>query len=200
MASKVGIAKSALRKIKASIITSFTDGTKNANAVNDLYDPLREDLLASHNWNFATKRAKLPQTTETPVSRFDHEYQLPTDWLKTVKVTDNDESIGRIDYQEEDGKILSSADDIFLVYISNVEDPNKMTSSFRETLAFRLAADLAVDIANSNTLSEIMMKRYEKQFRKARSNDTMGDQPPRMPRGSWTSVRFSSRGHGFGSR
>ena len=196
MASKVGIANSALRKINNQPIISFTDGGKPANAIVDLYDPLREDLLASHNWSFATKRATLAQTTNTPVSRFDFEYQLPADWLKMVKVSDNEQSLAGVDYQIEDGKVLSSAEEIFIVYIANIQDPNLMTASFRETLAFRIAADLGIALGNSMSLSEIMMKRYEKAFRKARSNDTMGDRPPRIRSGSWVTARFRGATNG----
>lgn len=203
MASKVGIINSALVKIGKSALTTLTGGNggnADVNVMNVLYDILLEDLLASHPWNFATKRAKLAQTVDVPVSRFDHEYQLPTDWLRTVKVSDNDEMTGRTNYQEEDGKILANSDDIYLVYISKVTDPNKMTVEFRETFAFRLAADSAIPIANSKSLAEQMMQRYEKWFRKARSIDTMGDQPPRMPVGSWTSARFGRFGGFFDPR
>jgi hypothetical protein len=92
MPSKVDIANRALRLIGGERITSFTQGTPNANKVTDLYDELVDDLLR-YPWNFATKRVKLAQSSTAPTFEFDHAYTLPSDWIYTVSVHGND--IGR---------------------------------------------------------------------------------------------------------
>ena len=66
MPAETDIVNVALRLICGSPITSMTDGTKNGNVANDVFDELRDDMLRSHNWNFATKRASLARSATTP--------------------------------------------------------------------------------------------------------------------------------------
>jgi len=199
MPSKVDIANVALRKLGGEAIASFTDGTPNANKVANLYDAKRQDLLRNHAWNFATKRAKLAQLASTPASGFDHDYQPPADWLRTVRVYDNDTGTGTVAYKEEDGVIRSSADELWITYVYDVDDPNRMTADFRELLATALAADLAVAIANSNSLADRLEVQLPSKERRARKNDAHGDAPDRLPVGSWVSRRYRSGSNASGS-
>ena len=56
MPAETDIVNVALRKIGATAITALDDGSTNANIAQDLYDEIRDSLLRSHPWNFATKR------------------------------------------------------------------------------------------------------------------------------------------------
>lgn len=190
MTAPVDIANVALTKIGATPITSFLDGSSSANAVAALYDAKRDELLRVHPWNFATKRAKLAQLSEVPALEFDHAYQLPDDWLRTVAVYDNDDAQGSPPpYKEEGRQILTSVDELWLRYIARIVDASAMTADFRETLACKLAAEMAVRLTNSNTLAELMQEHYERALRGARSTDSLGDRPDRRPHGSWMTRR-----------
>ncbi len=79
MATEVGVANAALRRLGANIIASFTEGTKSANCATEFYEETRDGLLRVHNWNFATKRVKLAQLATAPVFGYDHSYALPAD-------------------------------------------------------------------------------------------------------------------------
>lgn len=81
MASIVGVCNAALQLIKNSKqITSLEQGTKEANACEIIFDEMRDATLEVHNWNFATKRVKLAQLTDTPEFEWDYAYQLPSDF------------------------------------------------------------------------------------------------------------------------
>lgn len=190
MASEVAICNSALSKIGAAAIVSMTEGTRNANACNRQYAILRDALIRAHEWNFAIKRVKLAQLSGTPVSEFDFQYQMPSDWLRTVDVTDNDAGLGTVEYRIEGRIILSDANELWLRYVRQVTDPNEMPPDFREALAFMLGADLAVPIAQSNTLRQQMRDEFKSNLRTAKSTDGMEDYPVRMPEGSWVTERF----------
>jgi len=49
----------ALTTLGASTITDLTDDNERARKFNEVYSDIRDDLLYSHPWNFATKRAHL---------------------------------------------------------------------------------------------------------------------------------------------
>ena len=193
MASDTDIINFALRRVGAERITSRTDGTKGANVANDIYDELLDDMLRSHPWNFATKRKKLAQSSTDPVYEFDHAYPLPSDWLRTISVSDNDAGYGTILYRMElvaDVRaIVTSADDVWLRYVSRVTDPNIMTADFRKAFASALARDLSIPIASSNALHDRMSLLANSALLKARSSDALGASPELRPRGSWAASR-----------
>jgi len=186
-----------LRRIGATPIVSLTDGSESANAADDIYTEVRDDLLRSHPWNFATKRIKLAQSATAPTFEFDYAYPLPSDWLRTISVHDNDAGHGTVLYRMEQvndqNSIVVSSNEIWLRYVSQVTDPNIMTADFRNALEFVLARDLAIPLASSNSLEERMSVKADRAIARARSTDGMGSFPELRPRGSWASSRSGRR-------
>ncbi len=201
MPSETDVVNVGLRLVGASPITSLTDGSESANAANDIYTEVRDDLLRSHPWNFATKRQKLAQSSTTPTFEFDYAYPLPSDWLRTVSVHDNDAGYSTVLYRMEDisgqRAIVTSASEVWLRYIYQVTDPNLMPADFRRALALSIARDLAVPLASSNTLQDQLSKAADRAIARARSSDAMGSFPELRPRGSWASSRGGRRRNDF---
>lgn len=190
MATEIGICNSALSKIGVTrAIASLTEGSKTANACNEQYVKLRDDLLRAHTWNFAITRAELQASATAPASEYDFAYQLPSDWIRTVAVHDNDAGEGAVEYRIEGRQILANAPRAWLKYVKRVVDPNEMPADFREALALMLAAELAAPIANSNTLKTTLAAEFQRKHRKAKSTDAVEDYPESMPAGSWVTAR-----------
>jgi hypothetical protein len=189
MASIVGICNSALIKLGASTITSLTEGSKNANLCGEQYGKTRQALLRQHPWNFAIARAKLAQLAAPPPFEFAHAYQLPSDWLRTLAVSDNEGGVGAIEYRIEGRTLLAGADDVYLRYVKDETDPNAMDASFREALAFALAADLAIAITQSSTTRDQMLQGLNAALLAARSIDAIEDFPEPDPDPAWVAAR-----------
>ena len=198
MASETDIINAGLRRVGEERITSLTDGSKAANVANDIYEQVRDDLLRGHPWNFATKRKKLAQSSTDPVFEFDHAYPLPSDWLRTISVHDNDTGYGALLYRSElitasgggtQQAIITSADDVWLRYVVRITDVNLMPPDFREAFSLALARDFAIPIASSNSLYDRMEKKAKAAKLKAASTDALGAFPERRPRGSWAASR-----------
>lgn len=193
MASNTDIANRAMRLLKAQRITSLTDGSNNANTANDVFTDVRDDLLRSHNWNFATKRQKLAQNSTAPTFEFDNAYTLPADWVRTVSVHNNDAGAGRVLYREEEvatvGVIVTSADELWIRYVYRVTDPNRMASDFRTAFAFELALAMP-GISNLSAAREAALEnRAKARLRTAKHSDAVGSAPEQRPAGSWVTVR-----------
>jgi hypothetical protein len=191
--SETDIVNRALRLLKAQRITSLTDGSNNANQANDVFTQVRDDLLRSHNWNFATKRAKLAQNSTDPTFEFENAFTLPADWLRTVTVHDNDAGTGTVLWKEEEvagvGVISSSADELWIRYVYRVTDINRMAADFQTALAYELAISLP-GISNLPASREAELeKRAKGKLRKAKHSDAAGSFPERRPAGSWVTVR-----------
>tara|TARA_R110002096_G_scaffold53659_1_gene139267 strand:+ start:1329 stop:1934 length:606 start_codon:yes stop_codon:yes gene_type:complete len=195
MASETSIANVALRLVGGTRITSLTQGTPNANAVQDLYSNIRDELL-EFPWNFATKRVKLAESTTAPEFGFDNAFALPSDWLFTISAHDNDAGVGTIDFRHEQvasqNVISSNVESVYLVYTFKETDPNLMSAGFRKALSSALARDLAVTIANSNILEDQLSKRATKDLARAKGLDAMGSFSEPRPLGSWVTARIRS--------
>lgn len=182
-----------MRLLKAGRITSLTDGSNNANAANDVFVEVRDDLLRAHNWDFASRLIKLAQSSTTPVFEFDNAYALPADWIRTVSVSDNDAGTGTILYREAEvagqGVLLSSADDLWLDYVYRVTDPNRMPPDFRTVFAYELALAIPGVSNLSVAREERLEKRAVRRLNRAKHSDAMGSAPKRRPVGSWVTAR-----------
>ena len=193
MPSETDVINVGLRHVGADIIVSLTDGTNSANIASTIYEPARDNLLASHPWNFATKRVKLAQSATEPTFEFDYAYPLPSDWIRTISVHDNDAGHGTVLYRMElingQRSIVASSSDIWIRYVARVTDPNAMTPDFLDALSKVLARDFAIPITSSNTLYEQMSKAADRAIARARSTDAMGSFPELRPRGSWAASR-----------
>lgn len=192
MASETSIANVALRLVGGTRITSLSQGTPNANAVSDIYNEIRDNLLAFP-WNFATKRVELAKSATAPTFGFDNAFAHPSDWLYTVSVHDNDGGYGTIDYRHEQvagqNVITTDVSQVFMTYTYKETDPNLMPASFRVALSSALARDLAITIANSNVLEDQLSKRADRDLGRAKSIDAVGSFPEPRPRGSWANSR-----------
>lgn len=201
MPSETDVINIAAHLVGATAIVSPGDGSITANVTDDLYSEVRDQLLAGHPWNFATKRVQLAQSSTDPTFEFDHAYPLPSDWLRTVSVHDNDAGHGTVLYRVEQvaGQlaIVASSDQIWLRYVSRVADPNLMTADFRRALSVSLARDLAVKLASSNTLQDQLAKQAARILAQARSADALGSFPELRPKGSWASSRGGFRRDDF---
>ena len=193
MPSETDVCNVALRLVGAKTVTSLSDGSDNASVLEDIYTETRDDLLSSHPWNFATKRVQLARISTAPAFEFDYAYALPSDWIRTVSVHDNDAGHGTVLYRAEQvagqNAIVSSSDSVYLRYVSRVSDPNLMSSDFRRALALSLARDISVPLAASNTMYEQFTRESARALARARSSDGMGSFPELRPRGSWASSR-----------
>jgi len=196
MPSETDIANVALRLVGGTRITSLTQATPNANAVNDIYTEIRDNML-EFPWNFATQRVELARLSTTPSFGYDYAYALPADWLYTISVHDNDGGYGTIDYREEQvasQKVISTDhSSVYLTYVKRETDPNLMPASFRVALESALARNLAITIANSNVLEDQLAARAEKDLARAKSVDALSSFPEPRPRGSWASSRNGFR-------
>jgi len=192
MASETSIANVALRLVGGTRITSLTQGTPNANAVQDIYTELRDNLL-TFPWNFATKRVQLGESATAPAFGYDNAFAHPSDWIYTISVHDNDAGHGTMDYRHEQvagqNVIVTNVENVYMTYTYIETDPNLMPASFRVALSSALARDLAITIANSNVLEDQLSKRADRDLGRAKSIDAVGSFPEPRPRGSWADSR-----------
>lgn len=181
----VSIANSALIKIGQERINSLDDTTKVARLCKERLPYCVLEVLRDHPWNFAMARASLSRLSDEPLFDWSYAYQKPTDCVRIWKAETDD-----IEFVVEGDQILTDEDTFYCRYITSNVTPGKYPPDFAETVAFRLAADLAYAIAQSSALQESMLKMYSMRLKLAKSNDAQEGTPDELIETTWDKVRY----------
>jgi len=189
MASKVGIANLALRGLGAVSIASLTEDSENARKVNACYAEVLKSTLRLHPWSFAKKESVLSRLTETPIltDDFTYIYQLPSDFIRLLKT--NQEASGYA-HKIKGRRIYSDANTLSIEYIYYCDDPTLYDDSFTETLAARIAAEIAYAVTGDKQLIEIKWAEYKQKLAMARSINGQECTPDTPTLDDWMNSRY----------
>lgn len=189
MASVIQVANRALTKLGAARIISLSDDNKQARAISNCFEDLRDAELRAHRWSFAIKRSSLAALSTAPAYGFQHQYPLPSDFLRLDLINDQypdtimDDYIGTetAEYAIEGGMILTSmSSPLKIRYGARVEDPNLWDPLFREALACRIAAEICEDLTQSDTKKQNAWAEWKRAVLQAVSVNAI-ERPPQMP-------------------
>jgi len=185
--TEVSICNSALIKIGADRIVALSDDTKRAILCNEQYSKLRDEVQQSHPWNFAITRVELGADATAPAFQYEQQHTLPADVLRVLHLHPVE---NEIEWKKEGGKILSNESTIQILYIRQVTDTSLFSAVFAETLAYRIAQELAYPIVQSTQLATLMEQKYQDALRKARSFDAQEGTPEQLTNDQFLNVRL----------
>lgn len=162
MTSVTDICNWALSEIGVAEITSITDGSVEADACLRLYDLVRRGELADHNWVFALERFELTADATNPPWGKDRRYLLPPNWIRMAWPYREDDDTGR-DWEVEGRYILSDEKSPLRIRcVVDVEDVSLWHAKFPEVVAKKLGSELAIPLADSRGLKEMMVQETDK--------------------------------------
>ena len=192
MASVVDICNSALNLLGASTISALTEDTKNARLCNQRYEPMRNRVFRSHNWNCLIKRVQLAQDSTGPVVEYTYGYTLPSDCLRVLKIHNGttDSIKTALDYKLEGRNVVTDEGTVYLIYIALDTDPNNYDAYLRETISHQLGADLAYAITNNATLAKNLMIRADERLRESRFIDSTENSLETLEATEFTNARL----------
>ena len=187
--SVVQIVNNALIKIGANAIISLTEDSEAARAANVMYEQVRDATIRDHIWNFAVTRVELAQSVDAPAFEFSFQYQIPSDCLRVLQM----DSANMV-YKIEGRKLLTDEGTAKIMYLGRVTDVNEYDSMFVEALSARLAAELAITLAESNSLYQNMMEMYRLKVADARSADAQESGYSEVIADTWLDSRINYAG------
>jgi|694.fasta_scaffold11784_2 hypothetical protein len=161
MADSTSICNSALAKLGSGMIMSLTDDSKQAQFCSRFYDETRDEVLSSHRWNFAMRRATLSRLADAPEFEWAFAYQLPTDCLRVVQLNGAEPSEREGEFAVERNMLMTDADVAQVRYIARITDGSLYPPLFVEALATKLASKLAGPITGSRQLPAELLREYE---------------------------------------
>ena len=176
--SNVELCSAALVKIGAASISSFNDGTTEADVAKTLYDIVRDGLLGLHPWSFATAHAELTLLATPPTTDFDYAFELPTDLIKTLSAGDEERGRGVV-YQLIGRELHTNYEEVTLAYIRRADEADFPTY-FVSALINRLAAEFCLPLTENTSRSDLLFKLADTELRLAKLIDSQQDTPPRV--------------------
>ncbi len=154
-----------------SPISSFDEGTAEADVVDAMYEDIARAALTSTRWRFATNQQVLNRLSAAPTSRFDAAYQMPSDLLMLSAVTVNDDPIVYDIYGDKVYCDTSTNEIVVADYIYRASEAY-WPSYFTLAVEFQVASMLSISIARDASLGSMMDQQAERQMIKARRLDS----------------------------
>lgn len=185
--SEVAICNLALQDLgRGLMITALDENSQAARACRLRYPYARDACLRAYDWNFAAARASLPALAAAPAFRFAHAYQLPPDCLFVREVLGGDAYPWAI----EGGKLLTDLSAPLSVTYTRAEtNAGLFDPLFAETLAARIAADVAVSLTESSGKAQALWQVYQAKLAEARRRDAQEGAPESNTGDSWIAGR-----------
>lgn len=168
--TEVSICNSALIKLGADQITSLSDESKEAVLCNAQYAKIRDMLLYSHPWNFATTRVELTTNANESAWGGLNEFELPADYLRVIDL--DFQNYPDYEWYVEGGLLYVSADTVNIKYIAQVTDPTLFSAGFVELLAMALANEISYALTQSATIKQGIQAEYARMLADMRSFDS----------------------------
>ncbi len=185
--SPVHLVNSALIRIGELPITSLTENSREAILANQLYEKVRDDVMASYPWNSAMKREALPKLATAPAFGFSNQHQLPPDFLRLYRLEDNS-----LLFRIEGRTILSDEDPLNIIYVSRITDPQEMDQLLKDAISTRLSFELSIPLTGSATVQANMARLHQSVISEARFSDAMQSPVDQVGGSSWLDGRQTS--------
>lgn len=171
----IALCSRALIKVGAGTIASFEEGTAESEVCANLYPSIRDAMISSHPWNFATGQATLPLLVAEPVADYAHAFQLPSDFLRALSAGIGGRGQG-LSYRLAENRLHCDSEEVVLTYVFRPDEAS-FPPFFDQALIARLAAEFCIPLTESTARAEFLHRIAEEEFRRAKLIDGQQDVP-----------------------
>lgn len=183
MATLVDIANFALGLCAEGTISSLTDASPQARAVNTHINQTVAEVLREAPWKSARKQAVLSSTT-APAFGWAYAFTLPTDYLRLVYFNDTDlTDLQQEEFEIQQNVLLTDESTVSITYVANPlllsGDIGKLDVLLVRAIYTALAAKLAWVLQQNRTLKDQLVNDAEMALRKAKAADSRDALYPR---------------------
>lgn len=195
MADRLEIYRGALRLLGPSNLASLAEDRPEKRALDGAWDSCIQFMLENGMWNFAIRTVELSFDEDIePLFGFDHAFSKPTDWVRTVSISETaDFREGIRFYEDETDYWHVSLETIYVRYVSNDDAYGRNVGRWRQHfakaieayLAFECGLPISSDKGNRNDLYQLFKSRLQD----AKTKDAVDERVREKPPGSWTRSR-----------
>lgn len=166
--SKIELISKALILLGEKPLQSLGENRYGATVGSNLFDLFYENEVQSGAWRFCEKKRALSQLVDTPLNEWQCAYQLPTDMLLPRGVWPRGTP-----YEIYGQHLYTNATAVDLDYLYK-PDVDKIPAYFALLMVYKLAADMAKPITESDAHERKWQKAYDLQRSKAQYADAQG--------------------------
>lgn len=193
MPSKVDIVNMGLAKLGHERISAFADNSKAARLATDLYDLKRDEVLRTHDWDFARQRAVLSKLVdEASFGDLRNRFQTPADSLRILRFEDR-----RSVFRVEAGIIFTNESEAKIWYTRRETDTSLYDANFMDALSTRLAVDFCMPLLQDSRIRQALFEEYKYMLGLAKSYDSIQGTPDDIIVDGWATSRLGT-GRPFG--
>lgn len=174
--NKIEVCNFALGRIGIEPIESLDEASKAARTCKQFYDFVRKTVLRKHSWNFATKREALALIGSTS-AEYKYTYAYPGDAVALRRLYNKDHTIlprdneYRIMHSSTGTVIHTNIENANIEYTADIEDVSVFDEQFIESLAWKLAAEIALILTGSQEIAASCVQAYNAYYVDATSSD-----------------------------
>ncbi len=193
MASKVDIYNLTLAHIGLPAIEATTDNSKEADAINRVYNQLLEEVLEEADWSFARITVALAEHTVDPPGDWAYRYGYPPDCIRAreLVVANSRRMDAPLPFSIEllpdgsDKTILSDTAAAELRYTTLITNTTFFDSLFVGTFSWRIAVEIALPLTKKREMWQAATAQYQLlKVRAITQNDNQGYSGPKAKPGA----------------
>ena len=154
--TKLSIVSDALIMLGASPLSSFADGTDEAQVGDRLYDDVRDTILMQYPFSWTLKKVQLARLVDAPINEWKYNYQFPGDMLGNPRAVFNTNAVGANpvrDFEIYSGGLFTNLEEVYIDYQFRPE-PAIFPPYFVRLLKTALAAEFAEPITDQITKAD----------------------------------------------
>lgn len=196
MATKARIFNGALAELGHRRLADTGENVEVGHELNAVYDQVVQECLSVGSWNFAMETVKAAADTGvTPEFGFTEVFAKPSDWVRTIGVSEDEYFTYPLLHYYDDANFWSADNTpVYIRYVSNDTglglELNRWPPQFTRYVELELAARVCYRLTQNSSLLERIEKRRDEARKRALNTDAMNQpQPVFPPSGSWTRSR-----------
>lgn len=195
MLTQVEICNLALQLVGAKGIAAFGESTEQGRVCSTLYDPTRRELLRTHLWRFARKRASLTADPTAPTWGYDTAFVLPADCLMVAAIDSGRISTRGVRWSVEGANIVANtAGPLNILYAEDVTDPALFDPLFDQVFAHLLAVYMCEPLTQDNSKKQVLYGELNRVYTNAMASDAVETLEMVEADGTWITSRYYTGG------
>lgn len=164
MISKINICNLALAHLGQGPISSLDQTDERAKRLNLFYEPVRDEVLRTHNWGFATVQKKLELARQdTQTGEFLYHYPADALFVRRIFVPGQKQMIPfemRYDTVVNGCVLAVKVPGVHALYTRRVEDETQFDGAFVKAFTLALAYDMTITLTADSALAAQIFEKY----------------------------------------
>lgn len=196
MAEKLAVWNAALNEIGDYELADTGEEIEAGRVLSARWDRVLADCLAVGSWNFAMETIRADSDTGvTPEFGFRQVFAKPSDWVRTIGVSEDEYfSFPLLHYYDDVNYWSADNSPIYIRYVSDDTglglEMNRWPAAFTRYVELELAHRSCLRLNQSGSLKDAIGKERDKARKAALNQDAMNEAQPKFPPPSpWTQAR-----------